>query len=556
MTGSLYEQCACAVDGLVGADQRSLPDRKFPGRERVSRFFVRTPAAAAAVIVLAASGGCGGAAGDADSATSACERLAGVTVGGVTVRTAVGVAAAADVPAHCRVAATIAPRLNFEVRLPAAWNGKLYYGGGGGYDGSIPSLTGSLLSALQRGYATVASDSGHQGDGYDASFALNDPQAAELFGSTSVPTVMPVAKQIVQTVYGSAPSRSYFEGCSNGGREGLMAVQRNPGLFDGVIAGAPAYNWTGLQGAFNRNVRALAAPGAQFSAAKILFLAAAVRNACDALDGIVDGIVSNQAACNATVQTSLSSLRCPQGADTGPACLSDAQLNVLNLWTTPAMFGAGPIYRSAGWNLTGNEDDPGAWATALTGNGDLTQALQFRFQDTTIKNYLARSAAADSLAYTPYDRDVNALNAMAALNDATDADLRPFSRTGAKLILWHGGNDALVSVGSTSEYRNAVVAAVGGQAAADAFLRYYVLPGVDHCGGGPGADGVDFLGALDAWVDKGNAPDVLTARKTGGDGTLLFSRPACRYPAYPYYVGASGDAAAAKLAASYACVAP
>ena len=497
--------------------------------------------------------GCGGGDDDDDAtitAQQACATLSGKTVAGAQVTAAAAVPASGAVPTYCKVNATIPPQLNLEMRLPENWNGKLHYGGGGGYNGAIPGLSGTNLSALQQGYATVSSDSGHQGSGVDASFALNDTHAANLFGHLSVPTVMSSSLEMIVTAYGRAPSRSYFEGCSNGGREALMNAQRYPNLFDGIIARAPAYNWAGFMGQFNRTAKALNAAGGQFNAAELALLSKGVRDACDAGDGITEGIVANPDACSFDPAT----LRCPGGADAGDACLSDAQLAVVNSWVSPAVF-AGGAYRNAGWALTGNEEDAGAWPAWVTGSGNVHTALQFLFQDTTVKNYLARDPAADSLAYTPWDQNLNALYALAALNSANNADLRPFANSSGKLILWHGGNDAALSHKATTEYHQGVVAAVGGQANADAFVRYYIAPGVNHCGGGPGADQADLLSALDAWVVNDAAPGTLTASKLSGD-TTQFSRPLCQYPAYPRYTGPANDAAAASLAANYTCTAP
>ncbi|WP_018906898.1 tannase/feruloyl esterase family alpha/beta hydrolase [Variovorax paradoxus] len=481
------------------------------------------------------------------TAQKACGELNGKTVAGAAL-TAAMQDAAAGAPVYCKVTGTIAPALNFQISLPEAWNGKLYYQGGGGYNGAI---TPPSVPALGLGYAVVASDSGHQGNVLSADFALTDTFAAQLFGSLSVPTVMSTATETLAAAYGALPAKSYFEGCSNGGREALMAVQRAPNLFDGVIARAPAYNWVGFMGAFNRNSRALAAPGGAFSAAKTALLSKHVRDACDGLDGLVDGVVSNQAACTPAL-ANVAALRCAGGTDTGDTCLSDAQLDVVTSWTTQASFTGSPAFRNAGWNLTGNEDDPGAWRTWLTGDGSVTSALQFLFQDTTVKNYLARDRTVDSLAYTPWDQNQNALYAMAALNDATNADIRPFINSGGKLILWHGGNDSALSVRSTTEYygnmRNAI-----GAATADASTRFYVAPGVNHCAGGPGADTSDLLTALDQWVTKSAAPATLLAEKRDAQGAVLLSRPLCQYPQYPRYTGPANDAAAAKLAANYSC---
>ena len=481
------------------------------------------------------------------TAAQACAAVSGKTLAGTTV-TAAAVAASGAVPTYCNITGTIVPKLNFAIRLPDQWNGKLYYGGGGGYNGAIPALN---LNALKQGYALVASDSGHQGSGLSAAFALDDPYAAQLFGSLSVPTVMSSALEIVTTAYGTPPAKSYFEGCSNGGREALMAVERNPNLFDGVIARAPAYNWVGFMGAFNRTAKAISTSGG-FNAAKVSLLSKAVRDACDGLDGIVDGVVSNQAACTPQVFNP-ASLRCAGGADTGNTCLSDPQLAVVTSWTTDAVYSGSATYRNAGWSLTGNEDDPGAWAAWETGNGTLTNAAQFAFQDTTVKNYLARDPAANSLTYTPWDQNQNALYALAALNDATNADIRPFKSSGGKLILWHGGNDPALSKNTTIEFYNNVATAVGGQANEDDFVRFYIPPGVNHCGGGPGNDTTDLLSALDQWVTKGTAPGTLNADKLDATGAVSSSKPLCRYPKYPRYNGPAGDVAAAKLASSYTC---
>jgi len=484
------------------------------------------------------------------TAQRACDALSGKTIAGAAL-TAVAVPASGAVPTYCKVNGTIAPALNFEMRLPEAWNGKLYYGGGGGYNGAIPGLS---LPALVQGYASVASDSGHQGSLLSANFALTDTFAAQLFGSLSVPTVMSTALESLTAAYGVPPSKSYFEGCSNGGREALMNVQRYPNLFDGVIARAPAYNWVGFMGAFNRTAKALADPGGAFSTAKTALLAQHVRNACDALDGIVDDVVSNPAACTSTL-VNVAALRCAGGADTGDTCLSDAQLAVVTSWTTDAVFTGNSTFRNKGWSLTGNEDDPGAWGAWVTGGGNVAFAAQFLFQDTTVKNYLARDPAANSLTYTPWDQNQNALYAMAALNDATNTDIRPFINSGGKLILWHGGNDAALSTNSTAEYVANMRSAVGATAA-DASTRFYIAPGVNHCAGGSGADSADLLTALDQWVTRSVAPATLTAEKRDAAGAVTFTRPLCQHPQYPRYTGPANDAAAARLATNYTCTTP
>jgi len=509
---------------------------------------LRYAAALAAGTASLLMSACGGSASPVVTAQTACARLSGKAIGGATLTTAV-IPAGGTVPMYCKVKGTLAPALNFEIRLPDAWNGKLYYAGGGGYDGIITEL---VVPPLTQGYAEVVSDSGHQGDGMSAAFALNDTFAAQLFGSLSVPTVMSTALKTVTAAYGVPPAKSYFEGCSNGGREALMAVQRNPNLFDGVIARSPGYNWVGFMGAFNRTAKALAAPGGAFTRAKTALLAKHVREACDGLDGIVDGIVSNPAECTARV-ANVAALRCPSGADTGDTCLSDAQLAVVKSWTTDAVFIGSNTFRSKGYNLTGNEDDPGGFGLWVSGDGDVKKAGQYLFQDTSVKYVLARDPNADSLKYT-WDENQSALYSMAALNDATQTDIRPFIHNGGKLIVWHGGADSALSVNSTIEYMAGVTKSVG--ASASASTRLYVAPGVNHCEGGVGPDRTDLLQALDEWVTKGFAPATLKAEKVNANGVVTRTLPLCQYPQYPKYTGPANDAAAAKLATSYTCTSP
>lgn len=503
--------------------------------------------------------GCGGSSGGLaqGNARQACEVLAGKTIANAALTTTV-VGASADVPEYCKVSGKIGTSLNFEMRLPNQWNGRLHYWGGGGYNGSIPPLTGPdansrlPLVALESGFITVSSDSGHQGSSLDASFARSDTVAARMYGSLSVPTVMASAVKAVEAAYGRPPAKAYFEGCSNGGREALMAVQRNPKLFDGVIARAPGYNAVGFIGHFHLTAKDLAAPGGMLSEGKIKLIASRVRGACDALDGVSDGIVSNAAACTSEL-VGMETLRCDGGADRGDFCLSDAQMKVVTDWTSDVHWKGSPTFHNKGWSLSGNEDYPGVWDTWLTGMGNVRYSARYLLQDTTIRNYMESDPGVDSLAYSPYDQNPDRLVAAGAMNDATDADISPFLDNGGKLIFWHGGADPALSTRSTAEYYQHVRAAVGVDKA-DAATRLYFAPGVGHCAGGPGADTSDLLAALDAWSSQAVAPSTLVAVKRDGEGRQVFDRPLCAYPQYPRYVGPKGDALAANHAANYRCV--
>lgn len=515
------------------------------------------PMVAMTIAVIASMGisACGG--GDdtppsplTPTAEQACKALKGKSVGGASVTDASMVPATSTDPTYCKVSALISPQLVMQVQLPDTWNGKLLYAGGGGYDGSIQNYIWSGSEVLKSGYAIVQSNGGHIGtSAVDTSFA-SDPYLAYLFGSGSVPTTAAAAKEMLHLVYGKEPEQSYYEGCSNGGREGLMAIQRNPDLFNGVIVRAPAYGWTSVMGAFSRNAKAIAAPGAAFTPGKLSLVAKAIRDKCDAADGIIDGVVSNQAACNFDPTV----LRCPGGSDAGDSCLSDGQLAAVNTWTSPSSFLNG-TYTYPGWALTGNEDDQGGWPqwfTGATGNGN--GSLQSILQDATVKSYLTNDPNAVSLTYN-WNSNPAALFTMEALNSATNPDLTPFSSHGGKLLLWHGTADMALSHRATTAYYEKLQATLGASAVGS-FARYYQAPGVDHCSGGPGADSVNLLAALDQWVMKGKAPEKIVASKVNPDRSVAFTRPLCQYPQYPRYTGPANDANAAKAAENYTCTSP
>ena len=212
--------------------------------------------------------------------------------------------------------------------------------------------------------------------------------------------------------------------------------------------------------------------------------------------------------------------------------------------------------------MTGNEDAPteafavgawGSWYTGTSGNG--SDGLQFLLAGATVKGYLANGLAVNTLTYD-WNSNPTGLQAMEALNSATDPDLRPFMNHGGKVIFWHGQNDAAISYRATTAYLDKVKSTMGDQATFDRFARYYQAPGVDHCSGGPGADAVNLVSVIDAWVTQGAAPGQLTATKRKPDGSVAFTRPLCLHPKYPRYTGPANDVDAAKLASNYTCTSP
>ena len=469
-----------------------------------------------------------------------CAALQGQSVEGAAI-TARHVAAAGGLPEHCEVKGSLPPALDFQVWLPSDWNGKAVFAGGGGFDGVIQDFTYPAYAASR--FAVIASNGGHTGEVFDGSFALDAAQLED-FASQSTHRVMPVARALVRAFYGRDATRAYFEGCSNGGREALIEAQRWPEDFDGIIARAPAYDFVELMLAFNRHTQLLSQPGASLSDAKLASLGQAVLAACDAQDGLADGILSNPGACAFDPAT----LQC-QGAESD-ACLTAAQLTPVRAVYAPYVLNGQTIYD--GWPA-GGENDPDAWATWITGHGTPSASVGGIFGRELVRYLVTQQPTYDPLAFQPTDW-LPRIQQLSARISANSTDLSGFRARGGKLVLWHGGTDAAISQKGTASYYERVVQAAGGQKTADGFVEYFPAPGVNHCAGGAGPDTVDLLSALDVWVEHGTAPSGqgLTLRKINASGQAALSRPLCKYPRYPRYNG-TGDA---NQATSFTCTAP
>ena len=452
-------------------------------------------------------------------------------------------------PAYCLVSGTLEGALNFQVALPDDWNRKVLFIGGGGFDGVIPEIGVLGAGGLVAGYAVIANDSGHQGMGEmpsdDASWALDDEKAVTRFAETSTHEVLAPATAIVRARYGGEIDKVYFEGCSNGGREALIAAQRWPHDFDGIIARAPALNFTGSMTAFQRNAQLVHALGGSLSLAKLTLLAEAELAACDEDDGVSDGIIGRPYDCHFDPTT----LLCDGATD--DTCLSELELTTLNgiRSATPLPYAQrDAIAESAAWGV-GHEADE-SWRVWFFGSGG--PSVQSIFQDEFIKYFITKDPSAETLS-TSLAEYAAEMEEASTLLDATNPDLSDFRASGGKLILWHGLADPALAAAETAGYYERAVTHAGGRAEADEFVRYFAAAGVYHCIGGPGADIVDLLGSLDAWISDGTAPDHLIA--TSGPFSTRptpISRPLCAYPSYPRYVG-SGDP---NVAASYSCVQP
>lgn len=481
----------------------------------------------------------------------ACAALAGMQIGGAHIDSAEAVAAAGTIAEYCKVLGTIGTALKYEMRLPRTWNRKALFIGGNGFDGLIlpPDVLRPGPSVLTVGYATIATDSGHQGSPFEATWALDNPAAVDDFAYLARTRVLAAARQILLAHYAEPVRRTYFEGGSSGGREALIEAQRWPENFDGVIARAPALSFITLLLNSNRVVKqAFSRPEAWLSPVQIDILSRAVLAECDAHDGLAEGIVSNVAACNFDP----GNLRCA-GDDTTD-CLTAAQLETVETIFSPLQLDfplANGVTGHAAYPITGAESSGGGWPLWITNfrTGDRASLL-FTLQDQFIKFFVTEDPDFDSLQFTASAARAE-LEALSALLDATDPDLFAFRARGGKLILWHGVADYAISAYGTVEYYERLVATAGGQERADEFVRFYTSPAIDHTGTGAGAPLIDLLGALDEWVENGTPPGDLIAYKNDG-GTQIPFRPLCRYPAYPHYDGA-GDP---RAAASFTCTAP
>ncbi len=557
-------------------------------------------AACVAALFLAACGS----APTAAQLAQACAGLAGQTVaaaaidlpsGPATVNSALLVAAVAEsvngnnatpaTPAYCKLLGSVAPRdrqaqlINFQLNLPVQWNGKALQVGGGGFNGVLVTGLAPLRDApageplpIARGYATFGTDSGHQAAAFAANepgaFALND-EMLENFAFASYKKVRDVAVHLMRSYYGRAPGQLYYFGGSEGGREGLAMAQRFPADYDGIVSVVPVINWTGLFHAFVRS--ALPQFTDWLDAAKAPLIAKATNDACDALDGLVDGVVNNYLACQPRVN--LRTLRCPDGSDAGPHCLSDNELALLQGLHAPYTFTfplANGITRYPPW-LYGHEDSlDGPQALSLvrwvTGTAAPTvppsaaaAATHWLYGSNWIRYAVARDGALDVKAYRP-EAFMARVQHTSALMDATNPDLSAFFARGGKLIMRENAADRAQSPLMGIEYYQAVVARLG-QAAVDQSVRLYVSPSSTHSGTARSvtdkraiATMADLLDPLDRWVSTGAAPAdaiVQTSRANLPPYTAQASRPMCRYPGYAHYVG--GDRL---LASSYACRAP
>jgi feruloyl esterase len=481
----------------------------------------------------------GGSGAPSSEHSGRCEALAGRTIAGAAVADAALQPGASPAGASCIVNGALHETLKFRIALPADWNGRLLYVGGGGWNGAISPL--AFAPAPERaGYVIVASDSGHSANGIDASWALGNPQAQTEFAYLSVHSVAGAAKAIARDFYGSAPHHSYFEGCSNGGREGLVSAARFPADFDGIIARAPANYWSGLFTQFLRHgQRQLSSPAAALGPEQARIVEQTALRQCDALDGLADGTIANPGACHLNLEAA----RCASGNTA--QCLSGEQIETAEAFYSELKSADGTVVYP-GWAPGGEGQGWPAWITGAAAGARGAQPL---FGEGFYKYWVLADPSAD-LMQVDWQQHRPAL-ALADTLLTASPDLRTFFSRGSKLILWHGTADWGITYRASVRYYDEVAQAVGGEANRDESMEFFLAPGVQHCGGGSGADTVDLLTPLQRWVESGERPSGLVAQKKDQSGQVTLARPLCRYPAIPQY--RNGEVTAAS---SFACQVP
>jgi hypothetical protein len=481
-------------------------------------------------------------------------------------------------PEYCDVRGTIWPEIDFDIKLPTEGNGKLYYVGGGGYNGSIPEY--SMPPGLMLGYATAGSNGGHYGGVGDGSFAYNNPdgsnpnwsQKIDDFGYRSVHETANLAKKIIKAFYGKNPRKSYFVGCSNGGREGLQEAERYPDDFDGIIVGSPAIAFTGapFRGLWDSQASAGLLQGtAEIPVTKLSLLADAVYDECDGVDGLVDGLIDDPRLCTFDPLTDLPA--CSGDVD-GPGCFTLAQRtaikkiydgaeNSVGAWLyvgTPEggeVEGLGFGGTASGWLGSVVSPVPGAPGDGLA--PDFFKYMAFlpwqdpawSWETLNFDTDLARiytSGITDRIDAASFD-----------VNSAPNADqlagLKRFRAHGGKLIQYHGWADTLVSPFVSYKFYDAVLTSMG-DARTKTFYKLYMVPGMFHCGGGVGCSNVDWFTPLVNWVENGVEPEeIIGARAAYPDLNLdAITRPMCPYPDVARYSGTGNM----EDAMNFTCVEP
>ncbi|MGH6910368.1 MAG: tannase/feruloyl esterase family alpha/beta hydrolase [Phenylobacterium sp.] len=442
-----------------------------------------------------------------------------------------------NLPAFCRVRGIAAGSIGFEVWLPVeGWNGRLLSVGSAGFGGDQP--LSALAAGLSRGYAVTGNDTGHQGA--DPSW-MKDPGKVRLWGHTATHLVTAPVKALVAGYYGAPARRAYFEGCSTGGAQAMAEAQFYPDDYDGIVAGAPGMSYAHLMMSFLWGLKATEPPGALIPPEKLPVLHAAVLADCDGDDGLKDGLITDPEAC----RFDPASIICAPSDIVAAACLTPAQAR------TAQLIYSGPRNRRTGAAIYpgfayGSEADGSAGKPLAYGWGAIQGPLAQVFAIPLLRTMVYRDPAWDWRTFD-WDRDVAEVDRRVGADiTALSPHLERFRARGGKLLIHQGWGDQFNGQTLPIEYRRQVIAAMaakgrpaGAEQTVDGFLRVFMAPGMGHCAGGPGFSTFDALGAVQAWVETGRAPDqILGYRRAGAALGAGGARPICAYPKSARYTGA------------------
>ncbi|MDA0204991.1 MAG: tannase/feruloyl esterase family alpha/beta hydrolase [Acidobacteria bacterium] len=479
-----------------------------------------------------------------------CAGLTALTNNDYSVTSATLIEAADGAPEYCRVLGVIPPEIRFSVDLPTDWNRRLYMYGNGGFAGSPPEAPARIAAsqrALKRGFATTYTDTGHDSTVEPlGSFALNNLQKEIDYSFRAVHLTLRTAKTIAAHYYDAPPNFSYWDGCSTGGRQGLMSAQRFPDDFDGVLAGAPVLNFSGTMISYAWTQQALTK--APLSIAKVELLGRKVYERCDKLDGVTDGLIEDPRQCDFEPSQHLK--QC-DGA-TGPDCFSAPEVAALSLFYADVRGGGETLF--PGWPL-GAEPAPLSGSNSASGwnrwivneNGPPIEQV---FAESFFRNLAFRPDEPEfDWRKFDFNKDPQRMSFIHSILDATNPDLSGFRDRGGKLLMYFGWADTALNPMMGINYYEDTVKTMGPQT--DDFFRLYMVPGMFHCGGGLGVDQFDAFTRLVNWVEGGETPERIDAARVI-DGKVELTRPLCPYPQVAKYSG-SGDPNAA---ANFACAVP
>ncbi len=479
-----------------------------------------------------------------------CKALVSLTGYDFAITQATLLPASGDVPEHCRVAGLVLPEIQFEVNLPTAWNARLYMFGNGGMAGEAfdnPARVAYRNNALRHGFAVAATNTGHEALLEPlASFAVNREKLVD-YSFRAIHVTAMTAKAIVRAYYAAPLGHSYFDGCSTGGRQGLMSAQRFPEDFDGITVGAPVLNFSGslLRHAW----RAQAMQSAPITLEKLSIVADRVYAKCDRLDGLADGLIDDPRKCTFKPDADLP--KCGRDAD-GPACFTAAQIGTLEKIYGGVQSNGRVIFPGLpmGAEISVKEGDVAVsgWEPWMESRNGRTIDAQFG------ESYLRYMAFAQpnpqfELMQFNFDTDIEKLGATARMMDATEVDLSRFQMRGGKILMYFGWADPALAPEMGVDYYQKVEKQMG--ASTGDFMRLFMVPGMFHCRGGVGVSTFDAVTPVVAWVEKGATPMNIVGSRMAA-GKVVRTRPLCPYPQVAKYSG-TGSIDDAK---NFACAAP